>query len=101
MSGWKKKRKREEGDLITLQITQSEMIYIDQTTVSHHRYEKWRGGKCIGSEFEIFKLKWYGINEFKRLLMQSGFREIVISADYHHTQYPSNPNQMITFEAVK
>ncbi|MFJ7665015.1 class I SAM-dependent methyltransferase [Lysinibacillus sp. NPDC097162] len=90
-----------QGELITLQVTQSEVNYINQTTTSHHRYDKWKDGKCIESEFEIFTLKWYGINEFKRLLMQIGFRDIVISADYCYQQDPTNRNQVITFEAVK
>lgn len=90
-----------QGELITLQITQSEMNHIKQTTTSHHRYDKWKDGTCIDSEFEIFTLKWYGINEFKRLLMQIGFKDIVISADYSYQQYPTNRNQVITFEAIK
>ncbi|MEO4051846.1 class I SAM-dependent methyltransferase [Solibacillus sp. CAU 1738] len=90
-----------QGDLITFQITESEINYIEQTTISHHRYDKWKEGKCIESEFEVFKLKWYGVKEFKRLLMQIGFKDIVISADYKYKQYPTNPNQVITFEAVK
>jgi len=90
-----------QGDIITLQATQSEINYINQTTTTHHRYDKWREGKCIDSEFEIFTLKWYGVNEFTRLLMQVGFKDIVISADYCYQQYPTNRNQTITFEAVK
>jgi len=90
-----------QGEIITLQATQSEVNYINQTTTTHHRYDKWREGNCIDSEFEIFTLKWYGINEFKRLLMQVGFKDIVISADYCYQQYPTNRNQTITFEAIK
>lgn len=90
-----------QDELITLQITQSAINYIEQTTTTHHRYDKWKEGKCIESEFEIFTLKWYGIQEFKRLLMQIGFKDIVISSDYCYKQYPTDRNQTITFEAVK
>ncbi|WP_158555900.1 hypothetical protein [Peribacillus glennii] len=45
-------------------MIQSEVNHIDQTTVSLRRYDKWKEGKCIDSEFETFKLKWCGVNEF-------------------------------------
>ena len=45
-------------------ITASEIDYVDQVTTSHHRYDKWDAlGQCIQSEFEVFKLKWFGLSE--------------------------------------
>lgn len=46
-----------EGDLITLQIVNAEIDYINQLTVSHHRYDKWRNGKIIESEWEVFHIE--------------------------------------------
>ena len=40
------------GDLITLETTIAEVDYIQQYTVSHHRYEKWRNGSLIQTELE-------------------------------------------------
>lgn len=90
----------ENGDIITLQDTNVEIDYINQYTVSYGRYEKWRNGSLIQTELEPFPLRWYGVEEFKMILKQIGFEDIVISADYNYGQYPTKANQIITFEAV-
>ncbi|WP_163579741.1 class I SAM-dependent methyltransferase [Gracilibacillus saliphilus] len=87
-------------DMITLETKIVEVDYINQYTISHNRYEKWRSGSLIQTELERFPLRWYGIEEFKILLEQVGFEDIVISADYQYGQYPTKSNQSITFEAV-
>lgn len=89
----------EDGDLITLQITDSEIDYFEQTTTSHHRYDKWKDGQCVASEFELFSLKWYGIREMHYLLQLAGFQYITISADYEYGDTPTKEDQIITFEA--
>lgn len=88
------------GDTITLETKIVEVDHINQYTLSHNRYEKWRNGELIQSELERFPLRWYGVDEFKMLLEQVGFEDIVISADYHFGQYPTKANQTITYEAV-
>ncbi|WP_153732794.1 class I SAM-dependent methyltransferase [Sporosarcina obsidiansis] len=88
------------GDIITLENKIVEVDYINQHTISHNRYEKWRNGTLIQTELERFPLRWYGIEEFKMLLEQVGFEDIVISADYEYGQYPTKSNQTITYEAV-
>ncbi|WP_193014258.1 MULTISPECIES: class I SAM-dependent methyltransferase [Gammaproteobacteria] len=90
-----------EGDLITLQIINADIDHINQLTVSHHRYDKWREGKIIESEWEVFKLKWFGVSEFKHLLESIGFKGITISGDYQYLQVPNNETEIITFEAYK
>lgn len=87
------------GDIISLESKTVEVDYIHQHSVSHSRYEKWRNGKLLQTELERFPLRWFGVEEFKQLLEQTGFQDIVISADYKHGEYPSEPEQMITFEA--
>jgi len=77
-----------------------EIDYINQYTVSHGRYEKWRDGVLIQTELECFPLRWYGVEEFKLILESTGFKDIIISANYKFGQYPSNSEEMITFEAV-
>ncbi|WP_368892974.1 class I SAM-dependent methyltransferase [Proteus mirabilis] len=90
-----------EGDLITLQIINAEIDYINQLTTSHHRYDKWRDGKIIESEWEVFSLKWFGVSEFEQILRLIGFKQITISADYQYLQTPSNTTEIMTFEAYK
>lgn len=90
----------EDGGLITLDSKIVEVNEVHQYTVSHHRYEKWKNGELIQTELERFPLRWYGVEEFKIILEQIGFRDIVISADYQYGKYPENAAQTITFEAT-
>ncbi|WP_223702321.1 class I SAM-dependent methyltransferase [Sutcliffiella deserti] len=90
----------ENGDTITLQSSNVEIDHVNQHTRSHGRYEKWRNGALIQTELEPFTLRWYGVEEFKMVLEQTGFEDIVISADYKFGEYPTTANQVITFEAV-
>src|SRR5690625_1197829 len=89
-----------DGEMITLESKIVELNFINQYTISHHRYEKWGHGTLMQTELEQFPLRWYGVEEFKLMLEQVGFQDIVISADYEYGEYPTNANQMITFEAV-
>lgn len=90
-----------DGDIITLESKVIEVDYINQYTISHHRYEKWRNGSLIQTELELFPLRWYGVEELKMILKKIGFNNIIISADYQYEKYPTNGNQTITFEATK
>jgi len=88
------------GDIITLESKIVEVDYINQYTVSHGRYEKWRDGVLVQTELECFPLRWYGVEEFKLILESTGFKDIIISANYKFGKYPSNAEEMIAFEAV-
>ncbi|WP_282020111.1 class I SAM-dependent methyltransferase [Planomicrobium okeanokoites] len=90
----------EDGEVITLETTTKEIDHINQFSVSHNRYERWKSGKLLDTELERFAMRWYGVEEFRMILENHGYRDIVISADYHYGQYPDSPKQSITFEAV-
>lgn len=90
-----------DGDLITLDEKLIEVNYIEQYTVSHMRYEKWRNKQLIQSELEYFPLRWYGIEEFKAILYNIGYTDIVISSNYNYGEYPTNASQTITFEVYR
>ncbi|WP_174732239.1 class I SAM-dependent methyltransferase [Mesobacillus harenae] len=89
----------ENGDTITLENKTVKVDYINQYTLSHGRYEKWRNGQLIQTELEEFPLRWYGVEELKMLLEQTGYSDVLISADYKYGKYPTGSNQVITFEA--
>lgn len=90
------------NEMISLNITASEIDYVNQVTTSHHRYDKWNAqGQCIQSEFEVFKLKWFGLSELQRILQQIGFSQITSSSDYQYLKAPHNQSEIISFEAVK
>lgn len=88
------------GDIITLENKVVEVDYINQYTISHGRYERWREGVLLQTELEHFPLRWYGVEEFRLILEGIGFKNIVISSDYNFGKYPSNAEEIITFEAV-
>lgn len=94
--------KTAQGELISLNMTSSEIDYVAQVTTTHHRYDKWdQQGTCIASEFEVFKLKWFGISELQRILQQIGFSQISVSSDYQFLSAVHNQSGIITFEALK
>lgn len=88
-----------EGDLITLDTRLVEVDFLNQRTVTHLKYERWRNGKLLETELQRFPLRWYGIEEFKLVLECVGFSEITVSADYEHGKPPSSARQTSTFEA--
>lgn len=87
-------------EMITLESKIMEIDFINQYNISHNRYEKWKDGQLIQSELEKFPLRWYGVEEFKTILEQIGFEDIIISSDYKHGTYPTDSSQTITFEAT-
>lgn len=90
----------QDDEIITLESKIVEVDFINQYTITHNRYEKWNNGQLIQSELERFPLRWYGVEEFKTILEQVGFEDIIISADYKHGEYPTDSTQIITFEAI-
>lgn len=90
----------EDGEVITLETTTKEIDHINQFSVAHNRYERWNCGKLLDTELERFAMRWYGVEEFRTILENHGFRNIVISADYEYGKFPDSPQQSITFEAA-
>lgn len=89
------------GDVITVENKLVEVNMLHQFTVSLLKYEKWRKGKLIESELQRFALRWYGIEEFKLVLENIGFLDIVCSTDYVYSKQPTDENKIFTFEAVR
>jgi hypothetical protein len=76
-----------------------EVTFLEQYSVSHLRYKKWRDGELLRSELQRFAGRWYGFEEFKLVLKSLGFSEVVVSADYEYSKRPSSAEQTFTFEA--
>lgn len=87
------------GEGMTLESKAIKMDWINQTTVTYLKYEKWKNGKLIDTELQEFKLVWYGIEEFKLLLEKVGFTNISCSSGYVYGTNPTSSNDVITFEA--
>ena len=93
--------KTEAGDLLTLTDHRGETDYVAQTTLSYLRYELWRDGGLVASELDLFKLRWWGVDEFSMALQRAGFVDVVVSGNYQHQRAPRNDDEVITFEAVR
>lgn len=89
----------EDGDLLTLTDHRVETNYIAQTTLSHLRYEHWHGGNLVTTELDLFKLRWWGVNEFSLALRAAGFTDVVVSGNYQYGKAPQKDDEIISFEA--
>ncbi len=89
----------EDGDLLTLTEQRVETDYVAQTTLSHLRYEHWRDGSLLKTELDLFKLRWWGVEEFSMVLQRAGFVDVVVSGNYQHGRAPHKDDEIISFEA--
>lgn len=89
------------GDTLTVESKKINVDWIQQTFVSQGRYERWREGKLMETELERYPMRWYGVEEFRTILKNIGFKEISISSGYQFNHYPQNANSTITYEATK
>jgi len=88
-----------QGETITMESIIVEVNFLEQYSVSHLRYEKWRDGELLRTEMQRFAGMWYGLEEFELVLKSLGFTEVVVSADYEYGKRPSSAEQTFTFEA--
>ena len=88
-----------QGETITVESNVVEVNFLEQYSVSHLRYEKWRDGELLRTEMQRFPLRWYGLEEFELVLKSLGFSEVMVSANYEHGKRPSRADQTFTFEA--
>lgn len=88
-----------QGETITMESKLVEVNFLEQYSVSHLRYEKWRDGELLRTEMQRFAGRWYGLEEFDLILKSLGFSEVVVSADYEYGERPARAEQTFTFEA--
>ena len=94
-----RKWQAKDGDWLTLTADRIETDFVEQTTVSHLRYDRWTNGRLTASELELFSLRWWGVEELASALRETGFVDIVASGNYEHGRAPRKGDQSITFEA--
>jgi len=90
-----------DGDVITMESTLIEADLFRQYYASYLKYTKWRNGQMVQCELQRLALRWYGIEEFRMLLADIGFEDIVLSADYEFGRTPDCNKQVFTFEATR
>lgn len=87
------------GDQVwTLQTLHIEYDRLNNQTTSWMRYDKWRDGALVGSELQPFRLQHWGLAEFRQLLVDAGFSDIEVTADYRDT-FPDAESDDWTFAA--
>ena len=50
-------------------------------------------------ELDLFKLRWWGVEESLMALQRAGFVDVVVSGNYHHGRAPQMDDEIISFEA--
>ena len=89
------------GDHIwTLQTLHKEYDRAANQTTSWMRYDKWHDGSLVGSELQPFRLQHWSIAEFRQLLVDAGFTDIVVTADYTERAPGAESNDW-TFDAQR
>jgi SAM-dependent methyltransferase len=92
----------QNGDIITMEGKCVEVdLFFQQYKVSYLKYEKWRKGKLIQTELQRFALRWYGVEEFKFILENVGFKDVSVSADFEDGKKPTNGSQKFVYQATK
>lgn len=87
------------GDVLTLTEERVDSDLLNQTVVSHLRYDLWTDGRLAASELELFVLRWWGIEEMRLALAATGFTDVIVSGGYDYGRPPRRGDEVITFEA--
>jgi hypothetical protein len=87
--------------LWTLQDMRTGYDPVANQTTGFLRYEKWRDGGLVATELQRFRLQYWNLTEFGRLLTDTGFTDISVTADYREDRQPGPHSQTWTFHAVR
>ena len=60
-----------------------------------------RDGRLVATELQRFRLQYWSLPEFGRLLTDAGFTDISVTADYRDDRPPRPDSQTWTFHAVR
>ena len=64
-------------------------------------YEKWRDGGLIATELQRFRLQYWSLTEFERLLADTGFTDLSVTADYRDDHRPGPDSRGWTLHAIR
>ena len=87
--------------LWTLQVMHTEYDPAANQVTSFLRYEKWRDGDLIATGLQRFRLQHWSLTEFERLLADTGFTDITVTADYRDDRRPGPGSRVWTFHAIR
>lgn len=89
------------GDLLRMRSERVVTDPIGQRRVNHDTYERWRDGKLIDSQLELFAYRVWGWKEFEMALAAAGFIDIEVSANYRRGRAPKPTDGILNFAAKR
>jgi len=87
--------------LWTMQVMSTSYDGAANQETSLLRYEKWRDGGLVATELQRFRLQYWSLPEFGRLLADAGFTDVTVTADYREGQPPGPDDDVWTFHAAR
>jgi hypothetical protein len=87
--------------LWTLQVMHTSYDPVVNQVTSLLRYEKWRDGGLVATELQRFRLQYWTLPEFGRMLTDAGFTDVTVTAEYQDGRPPGPGDHVWTFHAVR
>jgi SAM-dependent methyltransferase len=87
------------GDQLTLESRMAVSDPIAQRRVNHDRYDRWRDGKLVESELELFAYRVWGLKEFELTLAAAGFTDIEVCGNYRTGRPVRTGDGILNFSA--
>lgn len=87
------------GDLLRMRSERVVTDSVGQRRVNHDTYERWRDGKLIDSQLELFAYRVWGWKEFEMALAVAGFTNIEVSGNYRPARSPKPSDGILNFAA--
>jgi SAM-dependent methyltransferase len=87
--------------LWTMQVMHTSYDPVANQETSLLRYEKWRDGALEATELQRFRLQYWTLPEFGRMLAGAGFTDVTVTADYRDGRPPGPRDDVWTFQAVR
>ena len=87
------------GDRLTHESQMAINDPIAQRRVNHDRYDRWRDGKLVETELELFAYRVWGMKEFELTLAASGFADIEVCGNYRVGRPVRSGDGILNFSA--
>lgn len=87
------------GDLLRMRSERVVSDPVGQRRVNHDTYERWRDGRLIDSQLELFAYRVWGWREFEMALALAGFTDIEVSGGYRPGLRPRPGDGILNFAA--
>ena len=85
----------------TLQTQHSAYDPAANQATNWDRYEKWHAGTLVATELQLFRLQYWGIDDFVGMVKEAGLTEVSITADYLEGHAPEVESHIWTFHASR